>query len=720
MNENTKTGIFWGIAVVLLAIAVFVTWPTRDRSRESLVAGRPLFEEFEDPLSAASLRVVNFDEILGQLDTFEVRKDRETGMWTIPSRRGYPADAVEQMRDAANALVGLTILDVQTENSEDHDDLGVVEPKLEDLEVGDEGVGRLVSFKDEAQKTIASLIIGDPVEDEEGKIYVRKPGQDPVYVVSLDDSPLSTRFADWIEEDLLQLSSIDLREIEIKDHNASLGLGGVSLTRNYTATLETDGSEWSVKQVLVYDPNNPQAAPTEASPDEDSQPNQSKLDELKDALDDLKIVDVVRKPEGMSANLRADKELVADDEAVSSLAERGFIPLERGTNGESEIISANGELTATLQDGVRYVLRFGNVSGVSEEDENETGDDDSPAVGVNRYLLVTAEVDESRFPTPELQSVPETLEDLEQLLGADSPQEEQPAESPGDRPSEDDADDKTPTDDSDEPDSDEPAEEQDVSEPQSEEPEPSDGNDGPEDDGPEGEPTSGELESSGSGEATGSGQGQDPSSDAEPEDGEPTEDSSSEDQPRDEQTPADDDVPQEESQTDDGDMPEDDANADDSGAENEEGDDQDADEDEDAADQDAEAEDADDDQDAEDGDVDQPADSEPMPKQVHSELEGLTEEEKLERLEAEQEKITKENQRILDERNDQIEAARRRVRALNARFADWYYVIPEATYQRLRIRRSELFEPKTDDPPQSPDSPPVNLPNFESPIPGTN
>jgi hypothetical protein len=93
------------------------------------------------------------------------------------------------MRDAANALVGLTILDVQTANAEDHDDLGVVEPKLEDLEVGDEGVGRLVTFKDESQKTIASLIIGNPVEGEEGKIYVRKPGQDPVYVVASTTPP---------------------------------------------------------------------------------------------------------------------------------------------------------------------------------------------------------------------------------------------------------------------------------------------------------------------------------------------------------------------------------------------------------------------------------------------------------------------------------------------------------------------------------------------------
>ena len=48
------------------------------------------------------------------------------------------------------------------------------------------------------------------------------------------------------------------------------------------------------------------------------------------------------------------------------------------------------------------------------------------------------------------------------------------------------------------------------------------------------------------------------------------------------------------------------------------------------------------------------------------ELDGMTDEEKQERLEAEQEKITKENQRKLDERKDKIEAAKRQVRDLNA------------------------------------------------------
>ncbi len=70
----------------------------------------------------------------------------------------------------------------------------------------------------------------------------------------------------------------------------------------------------------------------------------------------------------------------------------------------------------------------------------------------------------------------------------------------------------------------------------------------------------------------------------------------------------------------------------------------------------------------------------------------LTEEEWQERLEAEQEKITKENRRIMDDRKDRLTTAQQRVRELNARFADWYYVIPEETFTQLRIKRDALLQ----------------------------
>jgi hypothetical protein len=240
VNQGTKTGIFWIVAAVMLGVGVFFARPTTTDEGEQLFdIGGPLFRNFTDPSAAASLKIVTFDDERGQLDSFEVVRDAESGLWSIPSRDNYPADAIGHMREAANSLIGLKMLDVQTTNAEDHDDLGVAEPNVQDTKIGDEGVGRLVTFKDDASADLASLIIGDRVKDEPEKRYVRIPGQDPVYVVKLNVSPLTTNFQAWIERDLLRLSSIDISKLKIKDYTTAISGEQMALSMNYDTTLSS-------------------------------------------------------------------------------------------------------------------------------------------------------------------------------------------------------------------------------------------------------------------------------------------------------------------------------------------------------------------------------------------------------------------------------------------------------------------------------------------------
>ncbi|TWT73136.1 hypothetical protein CA85_16030 [Allorhodopirellula solitaria] len=699
----------------MLAVGLFVSWPASQRDETSVAAGKPLFPNFKDPLAAASVKIVSFDEAQGQVDTFEVRKDRESGMWTIPSRKGYPADAVEQMKNAANALVGLEILDVQTSNPEDHVALGVVEPKLEILEAGDIGVGRLVTFRDESQKDLASLIIGEPVKDEASRRYVRKPGQDPVYVVELEEGAVSTKFQTWIEKDLLQLSSIDIKSMQIEDYAASMSpRGGVALDRNYSAELAADGTQWRLEQLLEYPSDEALAEPVEVAVGPDQVVNQEKIDDLKNALDELEIVDVVRKPDGMSANLRADKSLISDNEAVNSLATRGFFPVQAGANAEVEVLSANGELDVTLTDGVQYVLRFGNVFGLADEDSGGE-DEESSETAVNRYMLVTARVDESQFPAPDLLVVPQSIEELAAMLGESAEKEEAPpAEEPQSEtmpadgestpaeestPADSDSEESTAADDAemtqDAADESTPPAEQ-SSEETSEEPTeeaPAEEEESPADsEAAEMEEQPAETEETDSGDepapadeepAEAAGEEEpamqdQPASEADAEEDAASDEQPAEDQPAKEETPVTEEI-----------------EVDGSGEATGEGQGQ--------AQDDASPEPAD-----ESGDsaasspaTETPADAEaPANTEAPADAEAesgeitfadLTEEEQFERLEAEQEKILKANTRLLDARKDRLNAAARRVSDLNARFADWYYVIPEQTYRKLRINRDELL-----------------------------
>jgi hypothetical protein len=131
---------------------------------------------------------------------------------------------------------------------------------------------------------------------------------------------------------------------------------------------------------------------------------------MKNAFSDLKIVDVRRKPAGLGVDLKADKAFMDDPENQRSLRAHGYYVNPTPT-GEYELFAANGEVYVGMKDGYEYVLRFGSVAMTDEG----TGDG-----SLNRYLFVTARVDYSKFPVPELEPDP-TIADLPAPEGSDAP-----------------------------------------------------------------------------------------------------------------------------------------------------------------------------------------------------------------------------------------------------------------------------------------------------------
>ena len=57
-------------------------------------------------------------------------------------------------------------------------------------------------------------------------------------------------------------------------------------------------------------------------------------------------------------------------------------------------------------------------------------------------------------------------------------------------------------------------------------------------------------------------------------------------------------------------------------------------------------------------------------------------------------RISKENQRKLDEYNDKLEKAQVQVSELNARFADWYYVISDDVFKDVHLTRKDIITMK--------------------------
>lgn len=408
MNETIRTGIYVGVAAVVALLA----WASRPRLEQPKdlkreLVNKPLFEDFTDPLAARSLEIVKFDEDSAALDAFKVAQ--KSGRWVIPSHGDYPADAETQLRDAATSLVGLTVLDIATESASDHALFGVLEPDRTKLKVGDEGVGTLVAMQDEKDNDLVRLIVGKEVDRSPGQRFVRKPSEEVVYVAKISLDKLPTEFDKWIEKDLLKLNSFDVSRVALKDYSVLPSQGGqyvYSPRAEASIAWSTEQSSWNLEKLVLHS----RSGPREAGLGEQEELNSQKLDDLKTALDDLKIVDVARKPEGLGSSLRAGAELLQNQAQISTLVAFGFIPVPAQDSEKVEIYASNGEVAIETRDGVQYVLRFGNIEGAEKSDQRSEAEKADPAakdeVKLNRYLFVTAQLAPSVLQPPVLQEVP--------------------------------------------------------------------------------------------------------------------------------------------------------------------------------------------------------------------------------------------------------------------------------------------------------------------------
>ncbi len=404
MNELTKTFAFVGVALVAVIVAV-ASRPQIAPDDPTSLEGTTL-NAIDDPLRATRLKVVEFLEDKSAVRPFEVAQ--VDGSWVIPSHQNYPADAKEQMAQAATSVMNLKILGIPTTNAGDHETYGVVAPDLKTLSVGSTGVGTHVTMRDDQEETLVDLIIGKEVKGQEGQRYVREADKDPVYVVKLDPSALKTEFGSWIEKDLLGINPLDVRRVALTRDNVQLALAqGQAVpvrTPGSSAELRYDSkdSKWQVVSLQEQDKATGKLQTVEA--EAGSELDDTKLEDLKNALDDLKIVDVERKPEGLSADLRAEKDFMNSRETLQNLAQRGFTPVaaEKGV----ELVSAEGETICGMKDGVEYVLRFGTLL-VTDSSKQESGKEgDEKASGISRYMFVSARVNEDLLEKPELKELP--------------------------------------------------------------------------------------------------------------------------------------------------------------------------------------------------------------------------------------------------------------------------------------------------------------------------
>lgn len=419
-----RTATFLAVGAGLLLLGGWLN--LRPTLRQRAVVGdaeaaKVLFPDLADPAKAASLEIVSFDDETATLRPFKVV--RSEGVWVLPSHENYPADAKDQLAAAATELIDRPVLDVVSDSPGDHETYGVIEPDPEKVKIGMTGVGQLVEIRDASGNKLARLIVGKEDKRPAGAApaagrslrFVRRAGQDRVYRVELDTSKFTTKFDDWIEKDLLKISPWDVRRLTLDDSACTFGVDEasgrpmISLDRKTRAEMSYDdkSAAWSLVKLEGFDDKN---QPKEEKLGDGEELASAKLNDLRNALGDLKIIDVVRKPSGLSADLKAEESFTGDREAVASLAQRGFFAIQKG-----DIVSSNGETVVGMKDGVEYLLRFGNGTTVAGAEKPAEGDGeggepdeaDQEASSTGRYLFVSARLNQDLLDKPKLEPLPE-------------------------------------------------------------------------------------------------------------------------------------------------------------------------------------------------------------------------------------------------------------------------------------------------------------------------
>ena len=389
MNEYKKTITFLAAAIVAVAIATLTSPTKRDPSAKPNLMGQALYESF-DPRSVTGIEIIEVDEEDIQSKSIEVTQTEKGWFIRRPGKADYPANADNQLKDVASMLFDLRIIDQAGEGAGEHSRFGVLNPSKADPT--ESGIGRLIHLKNSSGSNLASLIIGEEVDGLPSTYYVRKPEQNAVFRVEVRNAgDVSSKFVDWVEQDFLDLDKWKIKQVTLDNYDVNLAQGQINRA-DKPIVLNFADSKWSLAGSALK---------------ENEELDKAVLDAMKDALDDLEIIDVERKPEILVKNLQQGREFFsnlrdANNQAVvQSLQQKGFYTIAaKDAAGQTvpKVVSNKGEVLVGMESGVEYVLRFGEIYRGPEDDENSTGE--------SRYIYAFARVNESLLPLPKLESLP--------------------------------------------------------------------------------------------------------------------------------------------------------------------------------------------------------------------------------------------------------------------------------------------------------------------------
>lgn len=412
MTESQRTLTFVGVALASLVVALFAA-PSKPKPLEGYeTIGQEFYPDFQNPDDARTLQVIAYDADKAESRLFGI--EFKDGVWRIPSRHNYPADGKDRLAKCAASIIGLKREKGYGQRAANHPEFSVVDPLDETTESLNRG--QRITLRDADGKVLADYIIGKEVPDQPGYYYVRRPDENATYAAKIQ-LDLSTKFTDWIEPDLLKLDANRLTEIDIDNYSIDTERGRIIGRDQSHLRRKASSDPWTMEGIDA----------------ETEEVNQDEVRKLVSGLDDMKIVGVRPKPVRLSRDLKLGEGIKLDQAAAIDLSMKGFM-FARTEDGSQQLVSKEGEVVAKTDQGVVYVLHFGDVFSGSEEEiefgfakdaasdaeksDAEQAEPEQPKPGSNRsrYLFVTVQFSDDQIagkPEPPTEPVepeqPETI-----------------------------------------------------------------------------------------------------------------------------------------------------------------------------------------------------------------------------------------------------------------------------------------------------------------------
>ena len=389
-NSAWRTTGLLAAAAGLALGAVYLTRPAAPVVALIAEQGTALAPDLTSPLAIAALEVISFDEQAVRVRAFKLESDGKS--WRIPSAFNYLADAQEGVAKAASAFTGVVRERFVSDNKADFARYGVIDP-TDETSLSSGGRGTRITFKDAAGRALVDLILGKPVGAESAgaagskRFYVRDAGKSRIFTAALDGG-FSTRFADWVETDLLKLKTDEIRGLEIDRYSIDEQQGRIvnpttlkiTRARQDLAAItppQIPGeppvpppvAAWTGWQV-ASDPAPELAAGTQLNADgtgPDQRIDSDRMDAALMALTQLRIVGVQPKPANLVKALsKAESQVNLEMGDQLSLRKHGFYVAP-----QLGLVANEGSMTVLTDDGVIYQIMLGELA--SEADAAAAG-----------------------------------------------------------------------------------------------------------------------------------------------------------------------------------------------------------------------------------------------------------------------------------------------------------------------------------------------------------